>query len=111
MIRDTHVKRFDGKEIAVRKWSKADGDWITTASGHEYFKYNRSEFIVDVPFVRGVKTVNGYIIKRPTLQRDLDMWYKPLFDYDGSGFRYEGIPVAITTGSLRQKNSWLGTTT
>ena len=53
LIRDTHVKRFDGKEIAVRKWSKTDGDWIITAAGRDYFKYNRSEFVVDVPYVRG----------------------------------------------------------
>ena len=38
LIRDTHVKRFDGKEIAVRKWSKADGDWIITAAGARLFQ-------------------------------------------------------------------------
>ena len=79
MIRDTHVKRFDGKEIAVRQWGKADGDWTITAPGRDYFKYNRSEFVVDVPFVRG-ELLRGeygeddvYSDKRQSFQRDIDL--------------------------------------
>ena len=53
LIRDTHVKRFDGTEIQVRRWDKAEGAWTITPVGQDYFKCNRSEFVVDVPFVRG----------------------------------------------------------
>ena len=112
LIRDTHVKRFDGKEIAVRKWSKTDGDWIITAAGRDYFKYNRSEFVVDVPYVRG-ELIQGiydedvYGIIKPTLQRDKDLWYKPLVDYNDAGYPISDSARAITTGSVRQRTRGL----
>ena len=59
LIRDTHVKIVGGKDTAIRTWGKTDGDWITTAAGRDYFKYNRSEFVVDVPYVRG-ELIQGY---------------------------------------------------
>ena len=86
---------------------KAEGSWTITAAGQDYFKYNRSEFIVDVPFVRGIpipglddETVCE--IRRPK-GGHLDTWYKPLFDYDEFGNAYGNEPAAITAGSIRQK--------
>ena len=67
LIRDTHVKRFDGREIQVRKWNKAEGNWTITPAGQDYFKYNRSEFVVDVPYVRGVPAANGKIDYQATV--------------------------------------------
>ena len=38
LIWDTHVKRFDGSFVQVRKWIKAEGSWTITAAGQDYFK-------------------------------------------------------------------------
>ena len=82
LIRGTHVKRFDGTEIKVRQPNK-DGTATITALGRNYFKYNRSEFVVYVPYLRAKYWGDGvYEVKHPKKQHHLDTWYKPLFDCD-----------------------------
>ena len=100
LINETHVKRFDGSDIKVRNWNKTEGNWAITAARRNYFKYNRSEFIVDIPYVRAAQIdADVHRIKRPSYRRDLDTWYKPLIDYDIGD---PGMPMPVTTGSVRQ---------
>ena len=48
-----------------------------------------------------MRTREGYVIKRPKLQLDLDTWYKPLFNYDEFGIDLD-TPFPISVGSIRQ---------
>ena len=44
------------------------------------------------------------VLKNQKNERDKDLWYKPLVDYDdGYGDSISDIPRAITVGSVRQR--------
>ena len=43
------------------------------------------------------------VLKNQKNERDKDLWYKPLVEYDDDGFAISDEPRAITAGSVRQK--------
>ena len=55
LINDTHVETWDGRQIKVRQRNK-DNTWTILKPGINYFKYNRSEFIINVPYLLTEKT-------------------------------------------------------
>ena len=57
--------------------------------------------MIDTPFARAIPIEGDlYRIERPTLQRGLDLWYKPLTNYDDD--RAE-MSLAITAGPVRPR--------
>lgn len=105
LINDTHVETWGGRQIRVRTKNRRDNTWTITASGRNYFKYNRSEFVVDVPYVLSEEnelTDEGsrvYNIIHPMTRRDRDTWYKALFDESELP---RIVPMTLTAGSVRQ---------
>jgi hypothetical protein len=103
LIDDRYVETWDGRRIAVRS-KNSDNTWTITAAGRNYFKYNRSEFIVDIPYVISKESeiigeTRIYKIKHPVTRRDRDTWYKPLFDEDAVP---GNVRMSLTVGSVRQ---------
>ena len=47
LINDTHVETWDGRRIKVRQHNKKDNTWTILKPGINYFKYNRSEFLIE----------------------------------------------------------------
>ena len=102
LIEETHVRAWDGRQIRVRTKNR-DNTWTITAAGRNYFRYNRTEFIVGVPVLMAEQKVDYYgepiyKIKRPTLQRDIDTWYKTIKD----DWVEPARKIVITAGSVRQ---------
>ena len=48
LLNDTHVRGYDGKTIPVRQRND-DGTWRILPAGMGYFKYNRVEYLAQVP--------------------------------------------------------------
>jgi hypothetical protein len=100
LIDNTDVETWDGRRIKVRQHNKKDNTWTILKPGINYFKYNRSEFLIEVPYVISEKNEWSeslqrriYTIIHPTTQRDLVAWYKTLKDEEQN--------LAITAGSVR----------
>ena len=49
LINDKWVMGFDGREILVRR--RVNGAWTITKEGENYFRFNRDEFLMEVPYV------------------------------------------------------------
>jgi len=49
--RTMRAYRSDGRAFDIAKWNAARGIWVATAWGKDYFKYNKMEFIVNVPCI------------------------------------------------------------
>ena len=83
LIDDEAVEAWDGTRIRVRRKNN-DGTWTIFKAGEPYFRYNKSEYIVDVPYVMAAKqnADRTWKIKRPNTQRDTDMWYKTIIEKD-----------------------------
>ena len=50
LIDDKWVIGFSGQRVLVRR-RQADGSWTITKAGENYFRYNRDEYEVEVPYV------------------------------------------------------------
>ena len=102
LIDDVAVKRWDGTEIRVRR-RNADGTYTILKEGEAYFQYNKSEYIVNVPYVLA-KEQNGngtWKIKRPNTQRDIDTWYMPMLKEEEETGRTTDEKMPFTVGSIR----------
>ena len=75
MLNDAYVRAYDGSVIKVRQRA-ADGSWRVTAKGEGYFRYNRTEYLVEVPYV----ILKNGGIRRPS-PADAANWYLPLQDW------------------------------
>jgi hypothetical protein len=49
LIDDKWVMGFSGREILVRR--RVNGAWTITKEGENYFRFNRDEFLLEVPYV------------------------------------------------------------
>ena len=49
LINDKWVMGFSGREILVRR--RVNGAWTITKEGENYFRFNRDEFLLEVPYV------------------------------------------------------------
>ena len=75
LLNDKWVMAYDGTRIKVRERT-ADGSWRITNKGESYFRYNRSEYQVSVPYI---KLVEGRLA-RPVAGVAAE-WYLPLQDW------------------------------
>ena len=50
LISDKWVMAFDGTWVKVRE-RNADGSWLITKKGEDYFRYNRNQYLPSVPFL------------------------------------------------------------
>ena len=112
LINEVSVTAWDGSPVRVRK-KNADGTWTILKAGEPYFRYNRNEYVVDIPYaMTEEQTPSGkWIILKPTTRRDRERWYKPLVvDFDDEVHKYQqkGISVASirqrTRGGMRPRN-------
>jgi hypothetical protein len=74
LINDQWVRAFDGSTVRVRT-RNADGTWSVTKAGEAYFRYNRTQFLPNVPHL--IVRENGKIIT-PSLSN----CYMPLRNSD-----------------------------
>ena len=74
LLNEVSVTAWDGSPVRVRK-RNADGTWTILKAGEPYFRYNRNEYIVDIPICLADKQyANGrWRIVKPTTIRDRDM--------------------------------------
>ena len=49
LINDKWVMGFSGRDILVRR--RVNGAWTITKEGENYFRFNRDEFLLEVPYV------------------------------------------------------------
>ena len=75
LLNDTHVRAYDGSSVRVRQ-RRFDGSWRVTAKGEGYFRYNRTEYLVEVPYII---LKNGNLL-HPS-PADAATWYLPLQDW------------------------------
>ena len=66
LIDGVAIEAWDGTRIPVRK-RNADGSFTILKDGEAYFKYNRSEYIVEMPYPMSKTHLQSgmYIILRP----------------------------------------------
>ncbi len=59
LVEDKFVNTYKGGKLLVRRWrrqlNEGRGGWEVTKKGEEYFRYNRDEYVVDVPCRRVVE--------------------------------------------------------
>ena len=49
LIDDKWVLGFSGRKVLVRR--RVNGAWTVTKEGENYFRFNRDEFLLEVPYV------------------------------------------------------------
>ena len=104
---DMYVRAWDGSRHQVRT-RNTDGSWTILKVGQAYFRYNRTEYIIDVPHVKAIhQNPDGtYVIIRPTSRRHIDSWYSPLLETEMDEDD-QRRPLLVTVGSVRQQRRGL----
>ena len=90
LINEKWVMAYDGTRLKVRERT-ADGSWRITNKGEGYFRFNRAEYQVRVPYI---KLIEGRFA-RPVAAVAAE-WYLPLQDwFDPLAPRPQPMPTSV----------------
>ncbi len=111
LIHGKWVRNFDGGKTMVRRFN-AQGHWVVTAKGRDYFKFNRTKVVVEIPAVlarrRAKNKTKPFWLDRSTTKSFKIPVSMATVAPDGSTVRSED-DAALRETALRQARDWLAT--